>query len=893
MLAASIALTVETLAAIIASLPNAWINAIDQRCERRWVVKSSLLKTLALGLLLALAFGLFAACGDDEDQQQQREQAASRQQQEQQDTAAAAPAGQQQQQQAQPAPAPLAEGPLKIGFLADFSGPLAEFGPAIQTGVELAIKHLNDAGGVLGHPVELVTGDTGLDPTQATEEARRLIEVEGVHAIVGPLASSITLAVTESVAAQAGVAIISPSATSPQLTIAEDNDYLFRSTTSDAAQGPVLAQLAASQGLSNVGVLFLNDPYGQGLADAFAEAWGGEANLVSIEDGQASYLSELQQAAANGAQALVAIAFPQQAEVFLREALEQGLFDHFLFVDGTKSQDLVDAIGGDFLNGMQGTAPAAGPESDSLRAFNEAYVAEYGELSPLPFIREAYDAAIAVGLAAEIAGSADSQAIRSSLRAAAAPPGDSHSAGADGIARALDAIRSGDQIDYAGAATSLDWDDNGDVTSGYIGVWQFADGTIEELSVTAFDLSGGPTVAAPAASSGDDQAQAMISDEPLRIGFLADFSGPLAEFGPAIQTGVDLAIKHINEAGGVLGRPVEIMIGDTALDPTQATEETRRLIELEGVHAIVGPLASSITLAIVESVAADAGIPVISPSATSPQLTIAEDNDFLFRSTVSDAAQGPVLAQLAADEGYANVGVIFLNDPYGQGLAQAFENAWGGVANIVSIEPRQATYLSELQQAADNGAEALIVIAFPQEAEIFIREALEQGLFDQFLFVDGSKSQDLVDAIGGEYLEGMRGTAPAPGPESEALRAFNDAYLAEYGELSPLPFIPEAYDAAMAIGLAAQAAGSLDPAAIRDALREIAAPPGSAFPAGADGIADALAAISAGQDIDIVGAATSLDWNENGDITSGYIGIWAYEGGEIVEISVTAFDLNE
>ena len=307
----------------------------------------------------------------------------------------------------------------------------------------------------------------------------------------------------------------------------------------------------------------------------------------------------------------------------------------------------------------------------------------------------------------------------------------------------------------------------------------------------------------------------------------------------------------------------------------------------------MGPLASSITLAIVESVAADAGVLVISPSATSPQLTIAEDNDFLFRSTVSDAAQGPVLAQLAADEGYTNVGVIFLNDPYGQGLAEAFDDAWGGEANIVSIEPRQATYLSELQQAADHGAEVLIVIAFPQEAEIFIREALEQGLFDEFLFVDGSKSQDLVDAIGGEYLENMKGTAPAPGPESPALIVFNQSYIAEYGELSPLPFVAEAYDAAVAIGVAAQAAGSLDRSAIRDSLRSVAGPPGDAYAIGGEGVGAALAAVADGWDVDLEGAATTLDWNENGDITSGYIGVWAYQGGEIVEISVTAFDLDE
>lgn len=848
------------------------------------------LRTVAIALLATIALGLFAACGDDEPQQQEQAAGAQQQDQQQAQTTAAAPERQAQEQQEQPTAPAVSDGPLKIGFLADYSGALAEFGPAIQTGVDLAIKHLNDAGGVLGHDVVLVTGDTALNPTQAVEEARRLIEVEGVHAIVGPLASSITLAVAESVATPAGVPVISPSATSPQLTIAEDNDFLFRSTTSDAAQGPVLAQLAADQGLSTVGVLYLNDPYGQGLAEAFEGAWGGDATLVSIEDGQASYLSELQQVASNGAQALIAIAFPQQAQVFLREALEQEMFDHFLFVDGTKSQDLIDAIGAEYLNGMQGTAPAAGPESDSLRLFNESYVAEYGELSPLPFIREAYDAAVAIGLAAAAAGSADSGAIRDSLRDVAAPPGDTYAAGADGVSAALAAIQSGNQIDFAGSATSLDWDGNGDVTSGYIGVWQYAAGTIEEVSVTAFDLSGGPVVAMPSASSEDDEM--MMSDEPLKIGYLADFSGPLAEFGPSILQGVQLAVKHLNDAGGVLGHPVELVTGDTALDSTQATEEARRLIEVEGVHAIVGPLASSITLAIVESVAADAGIPVISPSATSPQLTIAEDNGFLFRSTVSDAAQGPVLAQLARDEGYTNVGVLYLNDPYGQGLAEAFNAAWDGEGSTVSIEPRQATYLAELQQAASTGAEVLIVIAFPQEAAIFMREALEQGLFSQFLFVDGSKSQDLVDAIGGDYLEGMRGTAPSPGPESESLRAFQDAFVAEYGELSPLPFIPEAYDAAVAIGLAAQAAGSVEPAAIRDGLWEIAAPPGASYSAGPDGVAAALAAIIAGEDIDLVGAATSLDWNEHGDITTGYIGVWSYEGGAIVEISVTAFNLD-
>ena len=851
----------------------------------------SMFRPAAIALLLALVIGLFAACGDDEEDQQQQVAAQAEQQQTETTSTSGATAAREEQQQTSRAEpqerqqAAVSDEPLKIGFLADYSGAIAEFGPAIETGVRLAIQHLNEAGGVLGQPVELYIGDTGLDPTQAIEEARRLVEVEGVHAIVGPLASSITLAVAESVTAPAGVPTISPSATSPQLTIAEDNDYLFRSTVSDAAQGPVLAQLAADEGYRSVGVLYLNDPYGQGLAEAFEGAWGGEATLVSIEDGQSSYLAELQQVA--GAEVLIAIAFPKQAEVFIREALENGMFDQFLFVDGTKSQELVDAIGGDYFEGMKGTAPSAGPESASLRAFNEAYEAEYGELSPLPFIREAYDATIAIALAAEQAGSVDSDAIRSALREIAAPPGDEHGPGADGVAEALDAIRSGDTINYTGAATTLDWDNNGDVVTGYIGVWQYQDGSIVELSVTAFDLSGGAAVATPR-----DAPEPVVADEPLKIAFLADFSGPLSEFGPVMQTGVDLAVAHVNAAGGVLGHEVELVIGDTGLEAGIAVEEARRLVEIEGVHGIVGPLTSSNTLQVAESVTAAARVPTISPSATSPQLSLSDDDGYLFRSTISDAAQGPVLADLASSEGYGTVGVIYINDPYGQGLADAFAAAFDGEANLVSIEDAQASYLSELQQAADNDAEALVVIAFPRQAEIFIREALEQGLFDEFIFVDGSKSQELIDAIGGQYLNGFKGTAPTGEPDSATLAAWQDAYTSEYGELPSLPFVTESYDAAIALMLAAQAAGSLDGAAIRDALPRIAAPDGEIIIPGAESIARGLEILAAGGSINYQGAATTLDWNPVGDVTSGYIGIWQYADGAIEELEAVFFQLD-
>ena len=103
--------------------------------------------------------------------------------------------------------------------------------------------------------------------------------------------------------------------------------------------------------------------------------------------------------------------------------------------------------------------------------------------------------------------------------------------------------------------------------------------------------------------------QVVEEQEALKIGFLADFSGPLAEFGPVTQTGVQLAIDHINAAGGVFGQDIILVTGDTQVDPTQGVEEARRLVEVEGVHAIVGPLSSTVTLAVSESVTRDAGVP--------------------------------------------------------------------------------------------------------------------------------------------------------------------------------------------------------------------------------------------------------------------------------------------
>ena len=200
--------------------------------------------------------------------------------------------------------------------------------------------------------------------------------------------------------------------------------------------------------------------------------------------------------------------------------------------------------------------------------------------------------------------------------------------------------------------------------------------------------------------------------------------------------------------------------------------EARRLIDEEGIHALVGPSSSANTLPVAEQVIGPAGIPTITPSASSPQLTEAADGDFLFRTVLSDRAQGPVLARVTRERGFDNVGVIFRNDAWGAGLAAAFADAWDGEITAAGFGPTQSTFLAELRRTAAAEAKALVVIAFEADALIIVREAIEHGLYGQFTFGDASRSPAVVREIGGERLGGMYGTAGATAPDNPVSAAW-------------------------------------------------------------------------------------------------------------------------
>jgi ABC-type branched-subunit amino acid transport system substrate-binding protein len=377
--------------------------------------------------------------------------------------------------------------------------------------------------------------------------------------------------------------------------------------------------------------------------------------------------------------------------------------------------------------------------------------------------------------------------------------------------------------------------------------------------------------------------------EPMKIALMLDYSGA-PDVSADRQRGFDLALRHINDGGGVLGHPVEGVTRDSTRTPGPAIEAAQGLIA-DGVHAIVGPNSSAASLAVIENVTGPAAIPTISPSATSPRLTEAADSDFFFRTTLSDTAQGPVLARVTRDRGFDNVGLIYFDDPYGRGLAASFAEAWGGGLEAVAVADGQSSYLRELRRSASGGAQALVVVTFGNQALAIVSEALDEDIFTQFVFGDAAKGPRLIEEIGGDALGGMYGTAGAPSPDSVAAPAWEVSFLAEFGALPVMTYVKETYDATVALALAAQAAGSLDGTAIRDRLRGIGGPPGEVVLGTAAGVAEALRLLADGQEVDYEGVASSLDWDGNGDLRRGHIEVWRFTpDGRIETVETVLFE---
>ena len=375
----------------------------------------------------------------------------------------------------------------------------------------------------------------------------------------------------------------------------------------------------------------------------------------------------------------------------------------------------------------------------------------------------------------------------------------------------------------------------------------------------------------------------------VEIGTVMPVSGDLSAFGPSAQRAMDLAFELVNEAGGVNGGEISAIHRDSGTNEQIGTDSASGLVNVEGVNVLIAAHSSGVTIAIAESVTIPAGVLHLSVGSSSKAITALADNDMVFRTRVNDFVKSQALSSLAEALGYKRVSTTYINNAYGASLNESFvenfERAGGEVTAAVAHELGQASYIAELRDAAKDEPEVLVTIAYPDSGQTLLREAAESGIYDEFMFVDVTKNQTMFDAIGGNHFEGDFGVSPG-NPQSTAVEDFKRIYEERTGGDPNQQLISEAFDGATVIALAIEKAGSDDPVAVRDALRPVANPPGEIV--GPGDIAKALELVREGKDINYVGAAGDIDFDENGDVVSG-MRVWKIEDNKIVDTDIYAF----
>jgi branched-chain amino acid transport system substrate-binding protein len=370
----------------------------------------------------------------------------------------------------------------------------------------------------------------------------------------------------------------------------------------------------------------------------------------------------------------------------------------------------------------------------------------------------------------------------------------------------------------------------------------------------------------------------------LQVGALVPLTGDLSAFGPAGEKAATLAIDEASKAAPD-GITFELQSQDSQTEPTAAQSAAKQLIS-GGATCLIGPWSSSETVPVGRSVAAREQIPLISPSATSPEITDLPDDGYVFRTAPSDALQGQVLADAIEKANGGTDGLVSIggrNDPYGEGIVVEFQKAWeakgGTTSDPVLWDVDLPSYNSEADQIVADSPDTFMLIDFEEPWNKIGPALTRTGDFDssKLWTADGLAFEDgIPDSIPVDTLAGASGTRPSTPSDSDTAKSFDELYASSSEQPKERnTFDAQNFDAATICALASVAAGSNEATAIKDQIQAVASPPGDQYDY--TQLSDAFAALQAGEDIDYQGVSGPADLDDNGDPTLGYYETYEYD----------------
>lgn len=645
---------------------------------------------------------------------------------------------------------------VKIGLLNPSTGPIAVYAPPFTWAAQAAIDDLNAMGG----DFELIEADSGCDGTVAAAAAQSLVDA-GVVGVAGAACSGASMA-ANAVLSAAGIIQVSYASTNPGLSDAGAYPSFYRVVPSDAIQGPAMAAMVMAAGASNPALLHMTNDYGSGLADAFEGAWGADnlCTKIGYEDSTTDFGSVAQAVADANCGSVVMVTYATDGAAILETMAYLGIALPVFGADGIADSGFLDDFSAPgAANGVQATKPRAVAGAGD---FNDRCAAADGCAGGI-YTAETYDAVMMIGKAAMAEDGANMEANLQSIG-----------------------------TDYAGASGSHTFDASGDVAGAGYDICRF-----DALSSTDVFFS------CRAHWTRDGGVAATeFTGMTVKIGFLNPITGPIAVYAPGFGAAANIALGMMNIAGWSSGLQFELVMADSGCDGTAAATGAQTLVDA-GVVAVAGAACSGATMG-ANAILSAAGIPMISYASTNPGLSDATAYPLFFRVVPSDAIQGPALADVVTAGGSSNIALLHMNNDYGSGLADSFDDAWVDAGNTlcakIGYADTDTDFTSQVQQVVDGGCDSVMLISYASDGAAILEELSTQSFSGAVYGGDGIAEEGIAVGMSDtSMLDGAVATKPASATPNERSMAFAEI-CGNIPDCAGGIYTAEAFDAIIIIG---------------------------------------------------------------------------------------------
>ncbi len=321
-----------------------------------------------------------------------------------------------------------------------------------------------------------------------------------------------------------------------------------------------------------------------------------------------------------------------------------------------------------------------------------------------------------------------------------------------------------------------------------------------------------------------------LAEDTIRFGVAGAHSGDLASYGLPSVNAAKLVIDKVNANGGINGKKVELLVEDDVCKPEVATNTATKLVS-DKVDVVLGHICSGATIAAMP-IYKDAGVLVMSPSATSDELTYSGNYPNFFRTIAPNAAQSPAMVDFAIDKlGLTKIAIIHDKGDYGKPLAEGAKAhvEKGGKGEVVLFEgitPGAMDYGAIVNKIKQSGAEVVVYGGYHPEASKIVTQMKKRRMDLKFVSDDGVKDDTFIK-VAGEAAEGVYAAGPQDNSKNPMALAAKEEHKKAFGS-DPGAFFEGAYAATVAMLNAIEKAGSTDLAALTKVLRteKVATPVG-------------------------------------------------------------------